>query len=83
MEDFLGHLLGHLLRHLRGLLIVVWDDPSIHRPKGLQDLLRRYPRLHLEKLLSYAPQLTSSKRSGMQPSCRWLTSPAVVYEAAA
>jgi transposase len=53
VEDFLWHL----LRHLRGHVIVVWDGASIHHPKGLQDLLNRYPRLHLEKLPAYAPQL--------------------------
>jgi transposase len=49
--------LWHLLRHLRGHLIVVWDGASIHDPKSQIDLLRKYPRLHLERLPAYAPQL--------------------------
>lgn len=49
--------LWHLLRHLRGQVIVVWDNASIHDPKSLRDLLRKYPRLHLEYLPAYAPQL--------------------------
>ncbi|MGH7592842.1 MAG: IS630 family transposase [Gemmatimonadales bacterium] len=49
--------LWHLLRHLRGHVIVVWDNASIHDPKSLSDLLRKYPRLHLEYLPAYAPQL--------------------------
>ncbi len=49
--------LWHLLRHLRGHVIVVWDNASIHDPKSLKDLLRKYPRLHLEYLPAYAPQL--------------------------
>lgn len=49
--------LWHLLRHLRGHVIVVWDNASIHDSKSLRDLLRKYPRLHLEYLPAYAPQL--------------------------
>ncbi|EQD72394.1 Transposase [mine drainage metagenome] len=49
--------LWHLLRHLRGHVIVVWDNASIHDRKSLTDLLRKYPRLHLEYLPAYAPQL--------------------------
>ena len=49
--------LWHLLRHLRGHVIVVWDNASIHDPKPLTELLRKYPRLHLERLPAYAPQL--------------------------
>ena len=49
--------LWYLLRHLRGHVIVVWDNASFHDRKSLSDLLRRYPRLHLEYLPAYAPQL--------------------------
>jgi len=49
--------LWYLLRHLRGHVIVVWDGASIHDPKSLGELLRKYPRLHLERLPAYAPQL--------------------------
>jgi len=49
--------LWYLLRHLRGRVIVLWDGASIHDPKSLLDLLRRYPRLRLERLPAYAPQL--------------------------
>ena len=50
-------LLGYLMRHLRGHVIVVWDGASIHDPKSLSELLRKYPRLHLQRLPAYAPQL--------------------------
>lgn len=53
VEDFLSYL----LQHLRGHLFVIWDGASIHHPKGLQDFCSRYPRLHLEKLPAYAPEL--------------------------
>lgn len=49
--------LWYLLRHLRGHVIVVWDGASIHDPRSLGELLRKYPRLHLERLPAYAPQL--------------------------
>jgi putative transposase len=56
-QDEVYDFLWHLLRHLRGHLIVVWDNASIHAPKSLTDLLHKYPRLHLERLPGYAPQL--------------------------
>jgi transposase len=56
-RDEVEQFLRCLLRHLRGHVIVVWDGASIHHPKGLQYLLARYPRLHLERLPAYAPQL--------------------------
>jgi transposase len=56
-RDAVEEFLGYLLKHLRGHVIVIWDGASIHHPKGLQELLDRYPRLHLEKLPAYAPEL--------------------------
>ena len=49
--------LWYLMRHLRGHVIVAWDGASIHDPKFSSELLRKYPRLHLERLPAYAPQL--------------------------
>jgi transposase len=49
--------LRHLLRHLRGKVIVVWDGGSNHKGPLIRELLRRYPRLHLERLPAYAPDL--------------------------
>ena len=51
--DFLWYLLPHLRAHV----IVIWDGASIHDPKGLRDFCCKYPRLHLERLPAYAPQL--------------------------
>lgn len=53
VEDFLWYL----LKHLRGHVFVIWDGASIHHPKSLKAFCRRYPRLHLEKLPAYAPEL--------------------------
>jgi putative transposase len=49
--------LRHLLRHLRGPVIAVRDDGSNHRGPLIRELLRRYPRIHLERLPAYAPDL--------------------------
>jgi hypothetical protein len=49
--------LRHLLRHLRGRVIVVRDGGSNHKGPLDRELLRRYPRLHLERLPAYAPDL--------------------------
>ena len=35
--------LWYLFRHLRGHVIVVWDNASIHDRKSLSVLLRKYP----------------------------------------
>ena len=53
VEDFLWYL----LKHLRGHVFVIWDGASIHHAKGLSDFCSKYPRLHLEKLPAYAPEL--------------------------
>src|SRR5205823_4046570 len=53
MVAFLREVLGHL----RGRVIVVWDGGSNHKGPLIRQLLARYPRLHLEPLPAYAPQL--------------------------
>jgi transposase len=49
--------LRELLRHLRGNVIVVWDRGNMHRGPEIEELLRDFPRLSLEKLPPYAPHL--------------------------
>lgn len=56
-QDEVYDFLWYLLRPLRGPVIVIWGGASIHDPRSLRDLLQRYPRLHLERLPAYAPQL--------------------------
>ena len=56
-SDEVQDFLWHLLKHLRGHVIVVWDSAPIHNRKGLQAFCHQYPRLHLEKLPAYAPEL--------------------------
>jgi putative transposase len=46
-----------LLGRLRGRVIVIWDGGSNHKGPALRELLSRFPRLHLERLPGYAPDL--------------------------
>jgi transposase len=46
-----------LLRHLRGPVIVLLDNASMHRGKLLRQLPDQQPRLHLEYFPAYAPEL--------------------------
>lgn len=46
-----------LLRHLRGHVILLWDQGSIHRGPAIEESRRAYPRLHLEEFPAYAPEL--------------------------
>ena len=56
-SDEVHDFLWYLLEHLRGHVILIWDGAAIHHRKGLQEFCTRYPRLHLEKLPAYAPEL--------------------------
>lgn len=49
--------LRELLRHLRGRVIVVWDRGQMHRGPEIEQLLEKFPRLTLEQLPAYAPDL--------------------------
>jgi transposase len=58
----IGHVeaclfLDQLLRHLRGPVIAVWDNASIHKGEPIRAMCRRHSRLHLELFPSYAPEL--------------------------
>jgi putative transposase len=49
--------LRELLRHLRGKVIVVWDGGSNHKGPAIRAVTDRFPRLELERLPGYAPDL--------------------------
>jgi transposase len=49
--------LRDLLRHLRGRVIVVWDNGPMHKGEPIRRVLARYPRLQIEWLPPYAPEL--------------------------
>ena len=55
-EDVLMFL-RHLLRQVRGHLIVLLDNGTIHRGEPGQDLLTRTSRLHVVSFPAYAPEL--------------------------
>jgi transposase len=51
--------LEHLLREVPGRLVIIWDGAPIHRSQVIQEFLANgaAPRLHLERLPAYAPEL--------------------------
>jgi transposase len=49
--------LRHLLRHLRGHVVLSWENLGVHKGKLVKQLCGRVPRLHLEYLPAYAPEL--------------------------
>lgn len=49
--------LQQLLRSIRGPLVIVWDRSNTHRSKETQAFLESQPRLHVEQLPAYAPDL--------------------------
>jgi len=53
--------LRHLLAHLRGNVIIVWDRLGAHRGAQMRAYLRQHPRLTIEELPSYAPELNPNE----------------------
>jgi putative transposase len=47
----------HLLRQLRGPIVLLWDNLNTHKTRLLKTFLQSHPRLHLEYLPPYAPEL--------------------------
>ncbi len=45
------------MKQLRGEVIVVWDGGSAHKGEPIRELLKKHPRLTLERLPPYAPDL--------------------------
>jgi putative transposase len=46
-----------LMRRLQGAVIVVWDGGPMHKGEPIRKLLADFPRLSLERLPPYAPEL--------------------------
>jgi len=53
--------LRELLRHLRGQVIVVWDNGQMHKGPAVRQVLADYPRLSIEWLPPYAPELNPTE----------------------
>jgi transposase len=51
-----------LLRHLRGHVILLWDRASIHQGLAIAAVQKAHPRLHLEELPAYAPELNPTEQ---------------------
>ena len=56
-QDEVCRFLRELLRHLRGPVIVLLDNSSMHKGAPIEQLLRQHRRLRIENFPSYAPQL--------------------------
>jgi transposase len=55
-------LLRALLHQLRGHVIVLWDQWPIHQGSPITAVQQAYPRLHLEALPAYAPELNPTEQ---------------------
>jgi transposase len=62
--------LQHLLRHLRGPVVLVWDNLKVHKSALVQRFNRSVPRLHLEYLPPYAPELNPDEGVWRQTKAR-------------
>jgi len=54
--------LRHLLRHLRGHVVLLWDGGAIHKGPAIAQVLKDYPRLHVEPFPKYAPELNPAEQ---------------------
>jgi len=54
--DDAADFLRQLLRELPGKVIVIWDNATIHKGPAVREVCKS-PRLHLEPLPPYAPEL--------------------------
>lgn len=64
--------LRDLLRHLRGEVFVIWDRLNPHRGKKVQAFRAHHPRLHIEFLPPYAPELNPNEYAWSYLKCRQL-----------
>jgi transposase len=56
-QERAADFLRSLLKHLRGPVIVVWDGGPMHKGDCIRAVLRDFPRLSLERLPPYTPEL--------------------------
>ena len=53
--------LTSLLRHIRGPIVVLWDQGTIHRRREVKMFLRQRPRVQVEEFPGYAPELNPAE----------------------
>ena len=59
----------HLRRHVRGRVLIIWDGLAAHRSRTTRDYTESQRTwLSVERLPSYAPEPTPSKRYGLGSS---------------
>ena len=56
-QERAADFLRNLLKRLRGPVIVVWDGGPMHKGASIRAVLRDFPRLSLERLPPYTPEL--------------------------
>lgn len=56
-QDRAIEFLKQLLRQLPGHIVLMWDRLPAHRGAELRTFLKKHPRLHVEFLPAYAPEL--------------------------
>ena len=56
-QERAADFLRNLLKRLRGPVIVVWDGGPMHKGDAIRAVLHDFPRLSLEKLPPYTPEL--------------------------
>lgn len=60
-QDDFAEVLRSLLRRWRSPIVLVWDRLPAHRGRKVQAILDRHPRLHIELLPAYAPELNPNE----------------------
>ena len=50
-----------LLAHLRGAVVLLWDEGSIHQRRLVQAYLAAHPRVQPESFPTYAPELNPAE----------------------
>ena len=58
--------IDHLLFMIPGHIVLVWDNLPTHRAKVVKEFAANYPRLHIEKLPPYAPELNPVENAWSQ-----------------
>lgn len=64
--------LRQLLRHLRGEMFLIWDRLNAHRGNKVASFLSRHPRVHVEFLPPYAPELNANEYAWGHLKCHSL-----------
>jgi transposase len=67
-----AEFLRGVLRQVRGRVIVLWDRGNMHKGEPIRRLLKRFPRLELQWLPPYAPQLNPVEQLWNHLKCHCL-----------